>query len=149
MCLCWLYMGSVWHHMVEDKGTTYSIIHNEKDVLKGWLLKERTLKLGSGDWIKSQDKISFLLTLLCVIHTSNDSRLLKSPGCLVLLLSHLHQFYIWILLEWENYSKNMIVFISQVMNNNSRKVVMKSYFFVISAVWNFTHLPQITDKFLP
>lgn len=101
-CLCWLYIGSVWYHMVGDKGTSYSTIHNEKNVLKGWLLKERALKLGSGSWIKSQDKIAFLLILLCVIHTYNDSLLLKSPGCLVFLLSHLHQFYIWILPEWEN-----------------------------------------------
>lgn len=44
-------------------------------VLKDWLLIERTLKLGSGNWIKTQDKIAFFLILLCVIHNY------KIPSC--------------------------------------------------------------------
>lgn len=88
--------------MAGGKRTTYSTVHKEKDFLKGWLLKERTLVLGSGGQIKTWGKVAFLLILLHVIHIYNDSLLLKRPGCLLFLLSHPHQFYRWILAEWEN-----------------------------------------------
>lgn len=97
VCLCWLYVRSVWHHLAGGKGTTSSTVHKEKDFLKSWLLKERTLIQGNGGWIKNRGSITFLLILLCIIHIHNDSLLLKNLAaccfCSVIPISFTDGFY--------------------------------------------------------